>query len=131
MADIGPDALGLKLNLVTSAVSGGLVAAITRRGTLMQRIAGGVSGAILSIFMTPVVAPIVETVTEYAVLHLTARSIDIPEASVAGGVGFVLGTLGWEAIALAYAVSARVRARAPGRVDDLMGGPGEGGEGKA
>lgn len=120
MADWLGDPTGLKSQVFTAAISGGVVASIIRRGTLMERAVRGLSGAIASVFLTPVLAPIAEVLVEYTVKTTTGIGVDLPGESVAGGLGFVVGFAGYELARIGLERLPRILRGLSGVVEDKI-----------
>jgi hypothetical protein len=119
MADwLGSDLWNVKTHVIVSAASGGVVAAVVRRGTFMQRFVSGFTGAVLSTFLTPLIAPVAERLMEWGVKGITSAHFDILSDSVTGATGFIVGTIGFELTRLMLNTSKAGADRLPDAIID-------------
>ena len=92
--------LGIKTALLVSAGTGGAVAIVRARGPWWVRFASGFTGAALSYYWTPILAPVAEVAMEYGVKWLFNAHLDLDSTSVFGALGFLIGATGLEIVQL-------------------------------
>jgi hypothetical protein len=92
--------LGVKTALLVSAGTGGAVAIIRVRGPWWVRFAAGFTGAALSYYWTPIMAPVAEIAMEHAVRWSFSMPIDLDSTGVFGALGFLIGATGHEIVQL-------------------------------
>jgi len=86
--------LGLKAGLLVSAGTGGIVAVVRTRGPWWMRLMSGFSGAAVSYYWAPLVAPVAEIAMERGVEWALGARIDLDSAGVLSAVGLMIGSTG-------------------------------------
>lgn len=104
---------------VAAAVSGGVVGALIVRGSMIDRVSAGVTGAALSWFAGPVVAPFIYASLELVDKALFNDTVSLSPASVHSFAGFLLGTTGLMVPSALHALGDAVRRRMTTRIGKL------------
>lgn len=111
--------LGFKGTSIVAALTGGAVAAVMGGGGVFARISRGIVGALVSLWFTPVVIPMVAwALNSWAGVSIGTK--DMPLESVSGAVGFALGVTGMILVQGMLDAARRIRDRAVRQVDERL-----------